>query len=170
MENLTFTMPDDKAAQIIIGKSGPDFIIMDRKIPGEKTVIRKDRFHEVQEFDTLEEAYEFCQTYDPEYAGNYLFGDLDLEEVFVANEEASAPTARVGEPLTINSGLTVAEDHTVTFTYLHNDEVVTVNTSEFTIDSVKPTDEGILNVIVRVYGDHNRSQEFMREVEIVLEA
>lgn len=170
MNKLTFTMPSDKAAQIIIGFSGPNYIIMDRKIPGEKTIIDEDRFHEVREFDTLDEAYEFAQSYDANYCGNYLFGDLTPEEAFSVNNDVSTTDVILNEAVTIDSGVTLNEGYTATYAFLYPNGFIESADPTAVIQSFKEEDAGPCTVFINVNGDHNRLLTMMKEFEIKLDS
>jgi len=170
MEKLTFIMPDDKAAQVILTKRGNVYLIRDRKIPGEITIVRADQFYSETTFDTLDEAYDFCREYDPDYMGNYLFGKLEVGETFTTLNAMhnSVITAEAGSTVALDTEAVIPAELTATFKWSYEGEPLDENSSLLEVQSLAENNSGIYNVFVEVIGDHNRRAQCRAEFTVTV--
>lgn len=151
-------MPDDKAAQVILTKRGDAYCIRDRKKAGQKTIVDPEEFYSETTFDTLEDAYEFCRKYDPDYMGNYLFGNLELDQEsdkwIFSNKEAIQ--AESGSSVSLDTELVIPEEYSATYNWFHEGAPLEENASVLVIQELTETNAGLYTVKIDIVADYNR--------------
>ena len=166
-------MPSDKAAQVILTKRGNAYFIRDRKIPGEITNLsakESEEFYSETTFDNLDEAYEFCRDHDPDYMGNYLFGDLELDEIFMAFNAMnnSVITAEAGSTVELDTEVVIPAELTATTQWYYEGEQLDENTSLLEIQDLAENNSGNYSVFVEVIADHNRRAQYRADVTVTV--